>query len=93
MNRFDLFNNKYNVAGDAGLRKVFLKSSNLVNGKYFGQLLKENIANYEKNGFIYSELRIGAGAGKADWEKKAKWPRDMGLYSDHVRFGVQVART
>ena len=93
MNRFDLFNNKYNVAGNAGLRKVFLKTNNLVNGKYFGQLLKENIKNYEKNGFIFSELRKGAGDSKEDWETVARWPREMDLYSDHVRWGIQVART
>ena len=42
-NRFDRFNAKYNPMGNSTLRKLFLKSKNDMNGRYFAELTRDNL--------------------------------------------------
>ena len=39
--RFDKFNAKYNPVGESVLREIFIKTDNVVGGKYFAHVLKE----------------------------------------------------
>ena len=34
--RFDRFNTKYNPLGESRLREIFLKTDNMIKGRYFG---------------------------------------------------------
>ena len=40
-NRFDVFNASYKIAGEDMLRTVFLKAENIMEGKYFAELIKQ----------------------------------------------------
>ncbi len=43
--RFDKFNLKYNPIGESRLREIFLKSDNLIQGKYLAELTKGELIN------------------------------------------------
>ena len=47
-NRFDRFNKKYNPCGNSKLRKIFLKSENAMEGRYFAELTQQ-ILRHLKN--------------------------------------------
>ena len=40
-NRFDRFNLKYNPAGQSRLREIFLKTENVIGGRYLAEITKE----------------------------------------------------
>ena len=39
--RFDKFNLKYNPCGQSRLREIFIKSDNLIHGRFLAELTKE----------------------------------------------------
>ena len=41
--RFDKFNLKYNPIGESRLREIFLKTDNLIQGRYLAELTKGNV--------------------------------------------------
>ena len=43
--RFDKFNLKYNPIGESRLREIFLKTDNLIEGRYLAELTKGMYAN------------------------------------------------
>lgn len=68
--RFDRFNYKYNLYNKELVRKVFLKTDNRQEGKYFGELT-HRLIHQQKN---YTELRISIyGNDPNEWQRLAEW--------------------
>jgi len=91
--RFDKFNAKYNPIGESRLREVFMKTDNLIGGKFFGTLIKEVCQDLEESKYQNAELRLSIYGSKPDeWDKLAKWAVEHKVYSDNVRWIIQVPR-
>lgn len=91
--RFDKFNSKYNPVGESSLREIFLKTDNYINGKYFAQLIKEVLTDLEESKYQNAEYRISIyGRSKDEWDKLAKWAIDNEIYSNNVRWLIQIPR-
>ncbi|CAH1163717.1 unnamed protein product [Phaedon cochleariae] len=91
--RFDKFNAKYNPVGESRLREVFLKTDNYLNGKYFANIIKEVASDLEESKYQNVELRLSIyGKSRDEWDKLAKWALDSNVYSDNVRWLIQVPR-
>ncbi|CAH1982249.1 unnamed protein product [Acanthoscelides obtectus] len=91
--RFDKFNAKYNPIGESRLREVFLKTDNYCNGKYFANIIKEVASDLEESKYQNAELRLSIyGKSRDEWDKLAKWALQSNVYSDNVRWLVQIPR-
>lgn len=91
--RFDRFNLKYNPIGESRLREIFLKTDNLVAGKYLAEITKEVFVELENSKYQMAEYRLSIyGRSKAEWDKMAAWVVDNELFSDNVRWMIQVPR-
>lgn len=91
--RFDKFNAKYNPIGESRLREVFLKTDNYLNGKYFARIIKEVASDLEESKYQNAELRLSIyGKGPEEWDKLAKWAIQSDVYSDNVRWLIQIPR-
>lgn len=91
--RFDKFNAKYNPIGESRLREIFIKTDNYINGKYFGQVLKEVMSDLEESKYQNAEYRLSIyGRSRDEWDKLAKWAVDNQVYSDNVRWLIQIPR-
>uniref|UniRef100_A0A8C1TZE0 AMP deaminase 2 n=1 Tax=Cyprinus carpio TaxID=7962 RepID=A0A8C1TZE0_CYPCA len=91
--RFDKFNSKYNPIGESILREIFIKTDNHVEGKYFGHMIKEVMADLEESKYQNVELRLSIyGRSRDEWDKLAQWAVKHKVYSDNVRWLVQVPR-
>ena len=56
--RFDKFNLKYNPAGQSRLREIFLKTDNLIQGKYLAEITQEMFNDLEASKYQLVEWRI-----------------------------------
>ncbi|KAI7797844.1 putative AMP deaminase 2, partial [Triplophysa rosa] len=91
--RFDKFNSKYNPIGESILREIFIKTDNHIEGKYFGHIIKEVMADLEESKYQNVELRLSIyGRSRDEWDQLAKWAVRHKVYSDNVRWLVQVPR-
>ncbi|XP_026205072.1 AMP deaminase 2 isoform X2 [Anabas testudineus] len=91
--RFDKFNAKYNPIGESILREIFIKTDNYVEGKYFAHIVKEVMFDLEESKYQNSELRLSIyGRSRDEWDKLAQWAVKHLVYSDNVRWLVQVPR-
>ncbi|XP_038579667.1 AMP deaminase 2 isoform X1 [Micropterus salmoides] len=91
--RFDKFNAKYNPIGESILREIFIKTDNYIEGKYFGHIIKEVMADLEESKYQNVELRLSIyGRSRDEWDKLAKWAVKHRVYSNNVRWLVQVPR-
>nr|BAN21155.1 AMP deaminase [Riptortus pedestris] len=91
--RFDKFNAKYNPIGESRLREVFLKTDNYLNGKYFASIIKEVSFDLEESKYQNSELRLSVyGKSRDEWDKLAMWAITYNVYSDNVRWLIQIPR-
>lgn len=91
--RFDMFNLKYNPIGESRLREIFLKSDNLVKGRYLAEITKEVISDFEVNKYQMAEYRISIyGRTIDEWDKLASWVCDNQIFSDNIRWIIQVPR-
>lgn len=91
--RFDKFNAKYNPIGESRLREVFLKTDNYLDGKYFAHIIKEVAFDFEESKYQNAELRLSIyGKSRDEWEKLAKWGLNHNVYSDNIRWLIQVPR-
>ncbi|XP_041747317.2 AMP deaminase 2 isoform X2 [Coregonus clupeaformis] len=91
--RFDKFNAKYNPIGESILREIFIKTDNHIEGKYFGHMIKEVMADLEESKYQNVELRLSIyGRSRDEWDKLAKWAVKHQVYSDNVRWLIQVPR-
>ncbi|XP_067360039.1 AMP deaminase 2 isoform X2 [Channa argus] len=91
--RFDKFNAKYNPIGESILREIFIKTDNCVEGKYFAHIIKEVMFDLEESKYQNSELRLSIyGRSRDEWDKLAQWAVKHRVYSDNVRWLIQVPR-
>ncbi|KAF4519197.1 hypothetical protein B566_EDAN013490 [Ephemera danica] len=103
--RFDKFNAKYNPIGESRLREVFLKTDNYINGSYFGRIIKrtyhticaqfenEVASDLEESKYQNAELRLSIyGKSPDEWDKLADWAISNNVYSDNVRWLIQIPR-
>ena len=91
--RFDIFNTKYNPIGESRLREIFLKTDNLIDGAYLSELTKEVISDLEASRYQMAEYRISIyGRSPDEWDKLAAWICDNQLFSDNVRWIIQIPR-
>ncbi|CAH1263081.1 AMPD2 [Branchiostoma lanceolatum] len=91
--RFDKFNHKYNPMGQSVLREIFLKTDNYLGGKYFAELMKEVMEDLEESKYQFAELRLSVyGRSYDEWDKLAKWAVKHNVYSDNVRWLIQIPR-
>ncbi|CAH0486569.1 unnamed protein product [Peronospora farinosa] len=91
--RFDRFNLKYNPAGQSRLREIFLKTDNLIAGKYLAEITKEVISDLHASKYQLVEWRISIyGRKKSEWDKLSRWMYANKLSSPHVRWMIQIPR-
>lgn len=91
--RFDKFNSKYNPIGQSILREIYIKTDNQIGGKFFAHVCKEVMADLEDSKYQQSELRLSVyGRSKDEWTKLAKWAIAHDVYSDNVRWLIQIPR-
>ncbi|RKO92458.1 hypothetical protein BDK51DRAFT_15600, partial [Blyttiomyces helicus] len=91
--RFDKFNLKYNPIGESRLREIFLKSDNFIGGRYLAELTKEVFTDLEASKYQMVEYRISIyGRSVTEWDKLAKWVVKNKLYSNNVRWLIQIPR-
>ncbi|XP_010775841.1 AMP deaminase 2-like isoform X1 [Notothenia coriiceps] len=91
--RFDKFNAKYNPIGESILREIFIKTDNHIGGKYFAHIVKEVMYDLEESKYQNSELRLSIyGRCRDEWDKLAQWALKHRVYSDNVRWLIQVPR-
>jgi AMP deaminase len=101
--RFDNFNAKYSPFAMADMRRIFLKSTNHIEGRYFAELLKISMDRHEKSKGHNSacEMRMSIyGMERHEWFDLASWilkdwqnedfPGPM--ISTHNRWLVQIPR-
>ena len=81
------------ILGESRLREVFLKTDNYVNGKYFAHLIKEVFDDLEDSKYQNLEPRISIyGRNLKEWDQLAAWAVSNQVYSDNVRWLIQVPR-
>lgn len=91
--RFDKFNAKYNPIGESRLREIFIKTDNYINGKYFGHVIKEVMEDLEESKYQNAEYRLSIyGRSRDEWDKLARWAIENKIYSDNVRWMIQIPR-
>ncbi|CAK9290073.1 unnamed protein product [Gordionus sp. m RMFG-2023] len=91
--RFDKFNAKYNPIGESKIREIFIKTNNFVGGKYFAKIMKEVMSDLEESKYTNSEPRLSIyGSDMNEWDKLAHWAVNFAVYSENVRFLIQVPR-
>ncbi|PVF97684.1 putative AMD1-AMP deaminase [Serendipita vermifera] len=91
--RFDKFNLKYNPIGESRLREIFLKTDNLIKGRYLADLTLELMQDLEQSKYQNCEWRISIyGRSPDEWDKLAKWVINHKLYSHNVRWLIQIPR-
>ncbi|KAL7445514.1 hypothetical protein ACHAXM_011799 [Skeletonema potamos] len=101
--RFDNFNSKYSPFRMAQMRKIFLKTDNYIEGRYFAELTKIVLARHQqgKGHKSGAEMRLSIyGMERNEWLQLAKWVlRDWqtgafpgNMLSSHNRWLVQVPR-
>ncbi|KIR56318.1 AMP deaminase [Cryptococcus gattii Ru294] len=91
--RFDRFNDRYNPTGSSRLREIFLKTDNLLKGKYLAELTHELITDLEQSKYQHSEWRLSIyGRNMNEWDNLAQWVVNNKLISHNVRWLIQVPR-
>ncbi|KWU46133.1 AMP deaminase [Rhodotorula sp. JG-1b] len=91
--RFDKFNLKYNPLGESRLREIFLKTDNLIEGRYLAEITKEIFSDLQASKYQMAEYRISIyGRNTGEWDKLAKWVIKNELFSDNVRWLIQIPR-
>jgi AMP deaminase len=91
--RFDRFNTKYNPVGQSRLREIFLKTDNLIAGRYLAELTREVFDDLEASKYQLVEYRLSIyGRSRDEWRKLAAWVVDNRLASPNVRWMIQIPR-
>jgi AMP deaminase len=91
--RFDRFNLKYNPAGQSRLREIFLKTDNVIGGKYLADITREVMSDLEASKYQLVEWRVSIYGRKAsEWESLARWFFVNKLAHKNVRWLIQIPR-
>ena len=79
--------------GESRLREIFLKTDNHINGRYFAELLKEVMSDLEESKYQNAEPRLSIyGRSRDEWDHLASWAVKYDVYSDNVRWLIQMPR-
>lgn len=79
--------------GNSWLRGIFLKTDNFIQGRYFAEIVKEVGSQLEKSKYRNAELRATIhGNSHDEWPKLAKWAVENNVYSQNIRWLIQVPR-
>lgn len=91
--RFDRFNLKYNPAGQSRLREIFLKTENVIGGRYLAEITKEMMNELQANKYQMVEWRISIyGRKSSEWSSLARWFYMNRLAHPNVRWLIQIPR-
>jgi AMP deaminase len=100
--RFDNFNAKYSPFRMADLRRIFLKTSNNMGGRFFAELMKLVLSRHEESKGHKSgaEMRLSIyGMERHEWQDLADWMlTDWGgvfpgpVISENNRWLIQIPR-
>lgn len=91
--RFDRFNLKYNPFGQSWLREIFLKTSNLLQGRYLAEITQQVFDDLESNKYQFAEYRLSIyGRSPNEWSGLADWVVDHNLFHSHNRWMIQIPR-
>lgn len=100
--RFDNFNAKYSPFRMADMRRIFLKTSNSMGGRYFAELMKLVFSRHEESKGHSSavEMRLSIyGMEREEWQDLAEWMlADWGgdipgpVLSKNNRWMIQIPR-
>ena len=91
--RFDRFNLKYNPAGQSRLREIFLKTDNLIAGRYLAEVTQEVISDLEQSKYSLAEWRVSIyGRKRSEWDKLARWFYVNRLFHPNIRWLIQIPR-
>ena len=64
-----------------------MKTDNMVNGKYFANIVKEVFEELGDGKYVNLELRLSVyGRSVVEWDKLAKWAVSNNVHSDHNRW-------
>ena len=75
------------------LREIFLKTDNLIGGKYLAEVTQEVLSDLEASKYQLVEWRVSIyGRKPSEWDKLARWFYSFRLASDKVRWLIQVRR-
>jgi AMP deaminase len=62
-------------------------------GKYFADIIKEVCDDLEESKYQNAEYRLSIyGRSRAEWDKLATWAVSHLVYSDNVRWLIQIPR-
>ena len=79
--------------GESRLREIFLKTDNHLNGRYFAEMMKEVMSDLEESKYQNAEYRLSIyGRSKNEWDMLASWAVENDMYSDNVRWLIQIPR-
>jgi AMP deaminase len=91
--RFDRFNLKYNPAGKSKLREIFLKTDNVIGGRYLAEITREVIADLEASKYSLVEWRVSIyGKDLSEWDLLSRWFYVHKLAHTNVRWLIQIPR-
>lgn len=72
---------------------MFLKSDNYIKGRYLAEITKELISDLEEAKYVGCEWRLSIyGKSMVEWHKLGKWLVKYKLYSNKVRWMIQIPR-
>ena len=84
---------RYNPLGKSQLREVFLKTDNMMAGKFLAQITKEVERDLEETKYQLAEWRVSIYGSKiSEWDKLARWFCTNNLASPQVRWMIQIPR-
>ena len=70
-----------------------MKTDNMVNGKYFANIVKEVFVDLDDAKYVNLELRLSVyGRSLNEWDKLAAWAVSNNVHSEHNRWMIQVPR-
>lgn len=68
-----------------------MKTDNLIEGRYFAEIMHEIYKDFKENKYQHAEYRVSIyGKSRDEWDKLAKWVINNNLFSPHVRWLIQV---
>ena len=79
--------------GESRLREIFLKTDNHIKGRYLAEVTQEVFEDLHATKYQMAEYRISIyGRSRGEWDKLAKWVVNNKLFSDNVRWLIQIPR-
>mmetsp|Transcript_101251 Transcript_101251/g.201180 ORF Transcript_101251/g.201180 Transcript_101251/m.201180 type:complete len:753 (+) Transcript_101251:3-2261(+) len=91
--RFDRFNQKYSPLNQPDLRTVFLKTDNIMGGRYLAEITRELLDDLEESKYQHAEWRLSIyGRSREEWRNLARWVLSNKLLSPNNRWMIQVPR-